>query len=53
MDEDLELCLLAGLDSICEYHDINPIAVLRLMLEEGLVTMEELYVTELHANADE
>ena len=41
MDEELEFIVLAGLDTICEEHDINPAYVLRLMIEEGLVDYGE------------
>ena len=39
---DLELIVLAGLDTLCERYDINPVVVLELMIEEGLIDYGDL-----------
>jgi len=40
-EEALELMVITGLDTICERFDVNPSTVLLLMIQEGLVDVEE------------
>ena len=39
---DLEIVVMAGLDTLCERYDINPVVVLEIMIEEGLITYADL-----------
>lgn len=41
-EEILELVAMAGLDTICEKAGVDPHAVIRLMIEEGLLDVREL-----------